>query len=132
MSDWPYIHFNRSEFICNCEGLCNKFDGIDRDLVATLDLMREDLGLPLIVNSGLRCPEHNRNVGGSSDSRHLYGLAADISLPKGYTSADMEELAEEYEPFLNGGIGLYDTFIHLDVRGRRARWDGRSVVDEHS
>jgi hypothetical protein len=126
MSDWPYVHFKRSEFTCNCAGLCNKLDGISRELVEALDTLRGAMGAPMVVTSGLRCPEYNYDVGGSSESRHLYGLAADILIPDGFTTEEFADMAEELPEFSNGGIGLYDSFVHLDVRGRRARWDNRT------
>ena len=44
-----------------------------------LDPLREKYGKPIIVNSGYRCPELNKAVGGSKTSDHQYGLAADIT-----------------------------------------------------
>lgn len=36
--------------------------------------------IPCSEESGLRTPEHNRNVGGSADSAHIHGLAIDLVL----------------------------------------------------
>lgn len=44
-----------------------------------LDPLREKYGKPIIVNSGYRCSELNKAVGGSKTSDHQYGLAADIT-----------------------------------------------------
>lgn len=44
-----------------------------------LDPLREAWGKPIIVNSGYRCPELNKAVGGSKSSHHLRGMAADIT-----------------------------------------------------
>lgn len=44
-----------------------------------LDPARRQLGYPIIVNSGYRCSELNRAVGGVKNSYHLYGRAADIT-----------------------------------------------------
>ena len=50
-----------------------------RRLVETvLDPARERLGKPIYVNSGYRCPELNRKVGGVANSYHLQGRAADL------------------------------------------------------
>lgn len=43
-----------------------------------LDKIREELGYPIIITSGYRCPELNKAVGGVKNSHHLKGLAADI------------------------------------------------------
>ncbi len=44
-----------------------------------LDPVRELWGAPLTVNSGYRCGELNRVVGGAAGSQHLAGEAADIT-----------------------------------------------------
>ena len=43
-----------------------------------LQPIRDKWGKPLTVNSGYRCKELNKAVGGVSNSSHLTGLAADI------------------------------------------------------
>ncbi len=48
------------------------------NLIKVLDVIREELGEPIIVNSGFRCPELNNAVGGSKTSWHLKGMAVDI------------------------------------------------------
>jgi hypothetical protein len=51
-------------------------------LALGLESVRECLGgLPIHVNSGFRCPELNKAIGGAPDSRHMVGLAADIVCP---------------------------------------------------
>lgn len=45
-----------------------------------LDPVRELWGAPVKVNSGYRCPELNRAVGGASGSQHTEGRAADITV----------------------------------------------------
>ena len=55
-----------------------------RRLVETvLDPARERLGKPIYVNSGYRCPELNRKVGGVANSYHLQGRAADLDTRTG-------------------------------------------------
>ena len=44
-----------------------------------LDPVRERWGVPIYVNSGYRCPELNKLVGGAPGSYHLRGMAADIT-----------------------------------------------------
>ena len=43
-----------------------------------LDPLREAWGRPIYVNSGYRCAELNKAVGGSKTSHHMRGMAADI------------------------------------------------------
>ena len=47
--------------------------------VLILEPLRTTLNRPIIINSGYRCKELNKAVGGVPDSHHLQGLAADIS-----------------------------------------------------
>ena len=47
-------------------------------LAAFLQTIRNELHLPIIVNSAYRSPEVNAKVGGVSSSYHVRGLAADI------------------------------------------------------
>lgn len=44
-----------------------------------LDPLREWYGRPILVNSGYRCPQLNRLVGGANNSQHMKGEAADIT-----------------------------------------------------
>lgn len=44
-----------------------------------LDPLREIYGKPITVNSGYRCPELNKAVGGSKTSDHVKGFSADIT-----------------------------------------------------
>lgn len=50
-------------------------------LAGTLEQVRKLLGHPLHVNSAFRGPKLNAAVGGSKNSAHLEGLAADFTCP---------------------------------------------------
>ena len=121
-------YFDDYEFSCWCDRHGVDADGhkildhiIDERLVDVLDRIRERLGVPITVNSGYRCPEHNEEVGGVSDSQHVLGTAADIT----YDGIDVDYLAEIAEECGADGIGkyYYQDFVHIDVRGYAARWD---------
>lgn len=115
-------YFKRSEFKCKC-GKCGGFPvEPSEELVLLLEKIRKYFGKPVIVNSGIRCATHNRNVGGASLSQHLKGTAADIVV-KGITSERVAKYAETLLP-KSGGIGRYKTFTHVDVRSTKARWNG--------
>ncbi len=45
-----------------------------------LDPLRQAWGGPIMVNSGYRCPELNKLVGGTPYSQHQRGEAADITV----------------------------------------------------
>ena len=94
------------------------------DLVHLLNRIRERFGRKIIVNSAYRSPEHNRAVGGVENSFHVQGLAADIRPECLDDLPDLQDLC--LAMVRDGGVGLYDTFVHVDARGNRARWDNRS------
>jgi hypothetical protein len=96
----------------------------------------------LHVASGFRSPAHNGQLSGTAqDSRHMFGDAADIAIDANNDGrlteldarlvASAAEIVERKHPDLVGGIGLYITsdgggwpYVHIDVRGNRARWRG--------
>jgi uncharacterized protein YcbK (DUF882 family) len=47
-------------------------------MVRIADQLRKNLGVPITVVSGLRCPTWNSLQGGVENSQHMYGEAADI------------------------------------------------------
>ena len=53
---------------------------LDRLVCGTLDPLRTIWGKPIKINSGYRCKELNKAVGGVPDSYHTLGLAADLSV----------------------------------------------------
>ena len=120
---WDDIeYFERREFACKC-GKCGGFPVEPSwDLLKILDKIREHFGAPVHVNSGVRCKNHNTACGGAKSSQHLYGTAADIKVT-GVPPAKVAEYAETMLPN-NGGIGIYKTFTHVDVRSIKARWNG--------
>lgn len=102
------------------------------NIIPTLKILqsiRNKIGRVININSGYRSREYNISVGGKPNSTHLVFNAVDWT-PVGYTRKDIERLyydidAGEYIVYHKGekitpnelGLGLYDTFIHLDTRG---------------
>ena len=102
------------------------------------------------VMSGYRTPYYNEAIGNVKHSRHIYGGAADIFIDENPQDNMMDDLnrdgnidyrdaaviyriidelygKEFYDPFLGGlarykKTGNHGPFVHVDVRGRRARW----------
>ncbi len=71
-------YFEDKEFTCKCGCGTNKQkNGIKK----IADDIRGHFGKPAYINSGTRCSKHNKNVGGVSNSQHLYGNAIDIEIP---------------------------------------------------
>lgn len=113
--------FELVDFDCKCERpecITTYVDDVLVDGLTQLSLV-----FPLIIiNSGYRCAAHNKEVGGEPTSFHMSGKAADVRTP----FADPKEVlraADGIKCFERGGGGLYNSFVHLDVRGSRVRWD---------
>lgn len=116
-------NFSESEFKCKC-GKCKEVPNYLKEnlilLCKQLEVIRFYTG-PIIINSGVRCLEHNKKVGGVKDSQHLLGKAADIRVK----NMDIVWLWERImwmkknEIVKYGYIQLYQKkgFIHIDVRG---------------
>ncbi len=112
-------NFKVSEFACE--------DGSDPifiapELVTVLQKIRTYFGKPVTINSAYRTPTHNKKVGGKTYSQHLYGTAADIVV-KGVTPKKVAAYVEKIMPS-KGGIGIYSSFVHVDVRKAKSRWNG--------
>jgi uncharacterized protein YcbK (DUF882 family) len=94
------------------------------ELCKNLQILREVLGKPIIVISGYRSPSYNTKIKGAKRSQHLLAKAADIVVP-GMTSLEVRDtiikLIKEGK-MCKGGVGIYPTFTHYDIRGFNARW----------
>lgn len=112
-------HFRVREFACR--------DGSDAVLVAprlvmVLESIRTHFGVPVTISSGYRTPQYNAKVGGAAHSQHCYGMAADIVV-KGQTPETVAAYARQLMPDW-GGVGVYKSFTHVDVREAKAGWTG--------
>lgn len=107
-------NFDRIEFSCKCG--CG-FDTVDVLLLQAAENARKYVG-PFTPNSACRCVKYNKLVGGVSTSQHLFGKAIDIPTknPEG-----LYNFLDELYPN-NYGLGLYNSFVHIDVRDKKARW----------
>ena len=128
-----------------------RYVAVDPQLIDKLELVAAriarnqgfdaDHAMRLDVKSGFRTPAHNRGVRlAAKDSRHQYGDAADVAIDVNgdgrFTTWDSRavalavEMVEREHPELAGGMGLYigrrwaTPYVHIDARGRRARWRG--------
>ena len=111
-------NFNRSEFECHC-GECG-LDTVDAELLEMLQHLRDKFGR-LRITSGHRCEDHNRAKGGKDKSYHLYGRAADFQP----IDHDIIEVANYIESLdWEHGLGVYNSFIHIDTRSYKSRWRG--------
>lgn len=112
-------NFRVKEFACK-DGSDPIF--ISTELVELLQKIRDHFGRSVVINSGYRTAKHNKAEGGATYSQHLYGTAADIKV----TGVKPSDVAAYAETLLKntGGIGIYKTFTHVDVRSVKARWNG--------
>ena len=96
-------------------------------LAENLQVLRDHIQKPIIVISGYRTLEYNTKINGAKRSLHLVAKAGDIVVP-GLTSLEIKntilQLIKEGK-MKEGGVGIYSTFVHYDVRGWPARWDRR-------
>ena len=99
-------NFDISEFACKHCGECH----MDATFLAMLDNARDFAGVPFVVNSGYRCPEHNKAVG-SLAPNHPAGRAADIACFDGPTRMRI------IQGMIRAGfrrIGVQKSFVHCD------------------
>lgn len=93
-------------------------------LAQNLQVLRNELGQRITINSGYRSPAHNRKIGGKPQSTHLTGMGADIvvnAVDPFDVAATIERLISEGK-MEQGGLKPYPTFTHYDIRGTKARW----------
>lgn len=112
-------NFRAREFDCPGRGCCTE-TLIDERLVEHLQKIRDHFG-KAIVPLGYRCPAHNaKTPNAAPKSKHTMGMAADFHI-HGVRPA---EIAKYAETIGIKGIGLYDTFVHIDTRDTKSFWYG--------
>jgi uncharacterized protein YcbK (DUF882 family) len=119
-------NFSKEEFDCNdgSEMPINVYHNMVK-VANQLQTLRDYIGKPIQVNSAWRSEEYNASIGGVKNSQHIMGRAADIVI-KGMTPIEVSKIIEELigkGDMLQGGLGIYSSFVHYDIRGIKARWD---------
>lgn len=137
-SDFPKYLVLRSSLLLKLE-----------NILATLDREGHRVS-DFVIMSGYRTPFYNRAIGNVQYSRHVWGGAADFYVDQAPADGKMDDLNKDgridrndavwLAGFINamsqrgafgsriGGIGIYGStsahgpFVHVDVRGTRARW----------
>ena len=102
-------HFDYKEYSCKCCGETR----INMELILALEELRIMVNKPIIINSGYRCPKHNKEVGGVVNSQHTQGNAVDIRLISGISPYQLGNLAKKCGFTY---VKYYANFIHIDVR----------------
>ena len=106
--------FFPAEFACpHCLNV-----NILEELWRACQMIRDAAMRPVIIDSGYRCPTWNQSVGGSKDSDHIHGFAADIRIP-GMTPDEVGKIAARFsETIKRMGIYMDRDFVHIGVRSR--------------
>lgn len=112
---WDGIqYFTRAEFACKCGCYCDGFPAeMQRTVVELADRARAHFGAPATVVSGLRCSQHNANVGGVVNSQHMYGEAVDLRI-QGVTAAKLLAFLQK-QPETRYAYAINETNVHVDV-----------------
>ena len=118
--DFSYHEFEASPTaerggICNVITTAAVRDAVKELVDTVLQPLRDRVGHPLRINSGYRCPDLNRAVGGVATSQHVKGEAADIAAAAPYLLAkvvrDTPEIWREVDQMI-----LYPDFLHISHR----------------
>ena len=118
--DFSYKEFEDSPTAAR-KGICNVItsfavrDAVKELAEKVLQPLRDKVGHPLRINSGYRCPELNREVGGVQTSQHVKGEAADIAAADPFLLAKVVRSTPEIWKEVDQMI-LYPTFVHLSHR----------------
>ena len=132
-------HFNVSEFKCKCRQ--NHDTIINPELPEKLEQLYKKLNCSkIIINSGYRCINHDKTVGGSGSGHHVYGNAADIvCYDQSGNRISSKKVSCIAQDIGFGGIANIDntyTATHVDVRtsnfwrGDEVKTTAYSVTDD--
>lgn len=148
-------HFVLGQFVSDRGDAYPKYVVLKERLLLKLEALLERVNRDFPTDSfgvlsGYRTPAHNREIGGSEFSRHLYGGAAAIIVDRDPRDGIMDDLDGDGEitrndavvlfrmadelfrapelDYLRGGLAAYGPtarrgpYLHIDARGYRARW----------
>ena len=110
-TDWEIIkYFDPDNTYCAC-GCGQGPEEMKPRTMLMLDLARKQAGIPFVLTSAFRCPQHNEDVGGAENSAHKKGYGVDIECK------DSRSRFVIIDALLRVGftrIGIAETFIHAD------------------
>jgi len=128
---WP--HIGLYEIACKCRHANCKYKTrdevlsvIDPGILTAFEHIRELLGgNPIRINSAIRCPWHNQDIGGTKYSPHVpqkladgsfRSYAIDLSIIGHFSSPkQMRDLIRLYYPDMRIGWMKYQSFVHIDM-----------------
>ena len=122
-------NFTKSEFECKSgeEMPLEVLENV-KLLAIQLQKIRDYVGKPIRINSAYRSEAHNEAIGGVKTSQHILGKAADITIDT-FTPDEVVSIIENMLTnemlggFYIGGLGSYNSFTHVDIREKKARWN---------
>lgn len=101
-----------SEVWCKCKYASCRATPIHKDMIDCYERLRIKLNVPLKINSGHRCAQHNYDSGGSPKSFHQSFLAIDIA----YTGALLnfpQEIVIKHIQEAGFQFSYYDSVKHF-------------------
>ena len=110
---WLDFEENKSDLLPKIQKLANQ-----------LQVLRTHFDKPIIINISYRPKWYELLKGRSGNSKHVLGIAVDFSI-KEVSTKEIREAIENLiasGDMLQGGLGKYDSFVHYDIRGNKARW----------
>jgi hypothetical protein len=127
-------HFQWHEFLV--KGSSNATTGLNTDpprslwrnimqVARVLDRFREEVGHSVVLTSVYRSPAYNATLpGAAKSSQHIQFKAVDFKVVGAGSPREWAEIMRKYrrQNMFEGGIGVYDTFVHVDTRGYNADW----------
>lgn len=124
-------HFNSKEFRCKC-GKPHEYK-VSETLVNNLEVLFGKLDCSkIIVTSGYRCVQHDKNVGGSGSGQHVEGTASDICCyDKDGKPVDSRLVCCKAQDIGFKGIANINMtyqYTHVDMR-KNGKWYGDEVVN---
>ena len=117
-------HFAVNEFQCKC-GKGHDFQ-LDTDLVDKLEKLFTALGCSkIVISSGFRCVDHDKNVGGDGKGQHTLGKAADFCCydQSGKPIVTYKVCCAAQDIGFTGIARINDSYTHCDVRSG-GKWYG--------
>jgi len=110
-------NFSKLEIMCPCS--CGA-DKISPSLIKKLQKVRDIIGRPIIITSGVRCEFYNTSIKASLNSSHIpdehgIGKAVDIACLNSKDRYELVEVAQKFFKRIGISGGAYGGFIHLDV-----------------
>lgn len=122
MMTGPSIHLSWSELACKDGTPYPALWRADRAIILGIEYEKVRAncgGVPLVVGSAYRTPVYNLKVGGKKNSQHPEGRALDLYPPTGMMIDEFYERIHSVAMLESSaiyGLGLYPTFVHMDVR----------------